>query len=386
MNTNNIEKCKIIVIGGGQAGLSMGYYLAQSGLPFIILDASERIGDSWRKRWDSLRLFTPARYDTLPGLPFPAPRHSFPTKDEMGDYLEQYAAHFNLPVHSGVKVDELSRQGDLYKIKAGDLELEAEHVVVAMSNYQYPKVPSFAKDLDPAIVQIHSHDYKNLSQLQEGPVLVVGAGNSGAEIALEAAKPHSVWLAGRDTGHIPFDIESNIGKKFLVTLVIRFLFYRILTTSNFLGRKAKQKIINIGGPLIRHKPKDFERAGITRTGRVTGVKNGKPVIENMKLPDIKNVVWCTGYYPRFSWIDLPVFRKDNQPVQDRGVVENEPGLYFLGLHFLYALSSVMVHGAPRDARYIAKVIKRRVDKEDRSLNTERILKAGVPQKSFVENE
>ena len=359
MKTNTIEKYKIVVIGGGQAGLSMGYYLAQADLPFVILDASEHIGDSWRKRWDSLRLFTPARYDTLPGLPFPVPRHSFPTKDEMGDYLEKYALYFKLPVRSGIKVDELSRQGDFYKIKAGDFQFEANQVVVAMSNYQYPKVPAFAKHLDPGIMQIHSHEYKNLSQLQKGPVLVVGAGNSGAEIALEAAKSHNVWLAGRDTGHIPFDIESNLGKKFLITLVIRFLFYRILTTSNFLGRKAKKKIITIGGPLIRHKPKDFVRAGITRTERVIGVKNGKPVIENEKLPDIKNVIWCTGYYPRFSWIDLPVFRENNEPIQNRGVVENEPGLYFLGLHFLYALSSAMIHGVVRDARYIAKVIERR---------------------------
>ena len=386
METSNIEKYKIIVIGGGQTGLSMGYYLAQSGLSFIILDASERIGDSWRKRWDSLRLFTPARYDTLPGLPFPAPRHSFPTKDEMGDYLEQYAKHFNLPVRSGVKVNALSRDGNLYRIKAGYLEFEAEHVVIAMSNYQYPKIPSFAEDLDPDIVQIHSHDYKNLSQLQDGPVLVVGAGNSGAEIALEAAKSHSVWLAGRDTGHIPFDIESNIGKKFLVTLVIRFLFYRILTTSNFLGRKAKEKIITVGGPLVRHKPKDFVRAGIKRTGRVSGIKHGKPVIENKELSDVKNVVWCTGYYPRFSWIDLPVFNKNNQPTQNRGVVQNEPGLYFLGLHFLYALSSAMIHGGPRDARYIANVIRRRLNKEDYSYKRERIIKDQAHQKSLVVNE
>ncbi|HEX5025153.1 MAG TPA: NAD(P)/FAD-dependent oxidoreductase [Agriterribacter sp.] len=386
MKTSHIEKCKIVIIGGGQAGLSMGYYLAQSGQPFVILDASARVGDSWRKRWDSLRLFTPARYNTLPGLPFPAPRHSFPTKDAMADYLEQYAAHFKLPVRSGVKVDALWREGNLYQIKAGNLEFEAEQVVVAMSNYQYPKAPSFAKDLDPGIVQIHSHDYKNLSQLQDGPVLVAGAGNSGAEIALEAAKSHTVWLSGRDTGHIPFDIESNIGKKFLVTLVIRFLFYRILTTSNFLGRKAKKKIINIGGPLIRHKPKDFVRAGITRTGRLTGIKHGKPVVENKQLPGIKNVIWCTGYYPRFSWIDLPIFRKNDQPMQNRGVVENEPGLYFLGLHFLYALSSAMVHGAPRDARYIAKVIRKRLEKNDHSFNSEAIVKEQVTRETFVKSD
>lgn len=355
MIRNNIERFKVIVIGGGQAGLSMGYYLAKSNLSFVILDASERVGDAWRKRWDSLRLFTPARYDSLPGLPFPAPKHSFPTKDEMGDYLEQYAKHFMLPVRSGVKVEALWREGDNYKIKAGDLHFAAEQVVVAMSDYQYPKTPAFAKNIDPGILQIHSSDYKNLSQLQEGGVLVAGAGNSGAEIALEAAISHPVWLAGRDTGHIPFNIESNIGKKFLVTIVIRFIFYRILTTSTLIGRKARSKIVSKGGPLIRHKPKEFDKAGIKRMQRVTGVKNGKPVLDRNETPEIKNIVWCTGYYPRFSWIDLPVF-KDQAPIQNRGVVANEPGLYFLGLHFLYALSSAMIHGVGRDARYISKRI------------------------------
>jgi putative flavoprotein involved in K+ transport len=187
----------------------------------------------------------------------------------------------------------------------------------------------------------------------------VGAGNSGAEIALEAAKTHTVWLAGRDTGHIPFNIESNIGKKFLVTLVIRFLFYRVLTTNTFLGRKARPRIISMGGPLIRQKPKNFSLAGIKRSPRLAAIKNGRPVLANNEIPDIKNIVWCTGYYPRFSWIDLPVFR-DDQPIQKRGVVANEPGLYFLGLHFLYALSSAMIHGVGRDARYIAKVISRKI--------------------------
>ncbi len=341
----------------------MGYYFAKAGHSFVILDAEKRIGDSWRKRWDSLRLFTPAKYSSIPGLRFPAPGSSFPSKNAMGDYLEQYAGHFNLPVRSGVKVDSLSREGNTYKVSAGDLHFEAEHVVVAMSNYQYPKIPSFAKELDPAIVQVHSHDYKNPSQVQDGGVLVVGAGNSGAEIALELAKDHKIWLAGRDTGHIPFDIESKAADLFLVRLVIRFLFYRVLTTNTFLGRKVRPKIISMGGPLIRHKPKEFPKAGIERVTRVTGVKDGKPVLDKNRIVDAKNVVWCTGYYPRFSWIDLPVF-KNQEPVQNRGVVANEPGLYFLGLHFLYALSSAMIHGVGRDAKYISGVIDKRLGEQD----------------------
>lgn len=360
MNTEfNTERFDTIVIGGGQSGLAIGYHLSLTSNSFVILDAGKRIGDAWRKRWDSLKLFTPARYSSLPGLAFPAPRHSFPTKDDMADYLGQYAKHFKLPVRSGTKVDALSREGNTYKVKAGDQYFEAAHVVVAMSNYQYPKIPAFAKELDPGIVQVHSHDYKNLSQLQEGDVLVVGAGNSGADLALEAAQKHKVWLAGRDPGHIPFNIEGTLAKLFLVSFVIRFIFYRVLTTNTFLGRKARPKIISMGGPLVRHKPKQFPAAGIDRIARITGVKDGKPVMNgNLKL-DVKNILWCTGYYPRFSWIDLPVFKND-EPVQNRGVVANEPGLYFLGLHFLYALSSAMIHGVGRDAAYIARQIESRL--------------------------
>ncbi len=361
-NNHETDRYKIIVIGGGQAGLAMGYYLLQTGFPFIILDACERTGDSWRRRWDSLRLFTPSCFDALPGMPFPAPPHYFPTKDEMGDYLEGYAEHFRLPVLSGVKVDALWREGDLYKVKAGDLFWEAEQVVVAMSNYQHPKIPSFAKELDEDIVQIHSCNYKNPSQLKEGSVLVVGAGNSGAEIALEAIKSHQVWLSGRDTGHIPFNIEGRAAKLFLAQFVLRFVFYRVLTTSTILGRKARPKVLSKGGPLIRHKPKEFSVACIERVPRLAGVKEGKPLLENGEMLNVKDIIWCTGYYPRFVWIDIPVFR-DDQPIQNRGVVDGEPGLYFLGLHFLYAFSSSMIHGVGRDARYIAGVITSRLKKE-----------------------
>ena len=181
------ERIDTIVIGAGQAGLSVGYHLARRGVPFVILDAGERIGDQWRKRWDSLRLFTPARFSSLDGLPFPADADSFPTKDAMGDYLEAYARRFALPVRCGVRVERVSRLGERFLVIAGDQRFEADNVVVAMANYQRPRVPAFANELDPRIVQLHSFDYRNPAQFQEGAVLVVGAGNSGAEIALDAA-------------------------------------------------------------------------------------------------------------------------------------------------------------------------------------------------------
>jgi putative flavoprotein involved in K+ transport len=359
-STSEIEKFKVIVIGAGQAGLSTGYFLQKYKIPFVIIDANKRVGDSWRNRWDSLHLFTPAKFDSLPGLPFPASPNYFPTKDEMADYLENYAAHFNLPVRTGIKVDGLTREGKLYCVAAGDGHFQAEHVIIAMSNYQTPKIPKFAKELNPDIVQLHSFDYRNQSQLKDGEVLVVGAGNSGAEVALESAKNnHRVWLSGRDVGHIPFNIESTVAKIILVRLVIRFLFHRILTTNTPIGRKSRPKIISHGGPLIRIKPKEFKNSGIERVPKVIGVQNGLPLLENNNIIDAKNVVWCTGFYPSFPWVDIPVF-KDREPMQDRGIVKKEPGLYFTGLHFLYALSSAMVHGASRDAEYVVKNIHERL--------------------------
>lgn len=354
------ENYKVIVIGAGQAGLSIGYYLQRNNIPFIIIDANDRVGDSWRKRWDSLRLFTAAKFNGLAGMKFPASQNYFPTKDEMGDYLENYAKHFNLPVRTGIRVDNLSRENNYYCISAGDQHFRAEHVVIAMSSFQTPRIPKFAKELNPDIIQFHSLDYRTPSQFQKGRVLVVGAGNSGAEIALEAAKNgHPVILSGRNTGHIPFNIEGTLSKLILMRLVGRILFHRILSLNTPIGRKARPKIISQGGPLVRIKPKNFIKAGIKRVGRVSGVRNGFPVIESEQIHDVKNVVWCTGFNPSFSWIDIPVFNK-NEPIQIRGVVEKEPGLYFAGLHFQYSLSSGMIHGLKRDAEYVVKVIMQRL--------------------------
>src|SRR5262245_28049266 len=172
-------RVETLVLGGGQAGLAVAYHLAQRDLPFIVVDANQRIGDSWRRRWDSLRLFTPARFNALPGLAFPGPAQAFSTKDEVGDYLEAYAARFEFPVLTGVRVERLSRNESHFVVEARDRRFEAENVIVAMGSDQVPRVPPFAQELDPGIVQLHSSQYRNPSQLQEGPVLVVGVGNSG---------------------------------------------------------------------------------------------------------------------------------------------------------------------------------------------------------------
>ena len=214
------ERFDTVIVGAGQAGLAAGYHLARRGRAFVILDAGERVGDSWRKRWDSLRLFTPARYDCLPGWAFPARSWSYPTKDDVADYFAAYVARFELPVRTGVRVDRLSRENGAFVVVSGDRRFEADNVVVATGAYQSPRIPTFARALDPGIVQLHSSEYRRPSQLQEGDTLVVGAGNSGAEIALEASREHRVLLSGRDTGQEPARAGSRADRLFTPAVLV----------------------------------------------------------------------------------------------------------------------------------------------------------------------
>jgi putative flavoprotein involved in K+ transport len=354
------ERFDVVVIGGGQAGLSVGHHLGKRGLRFIIIDANARVGDTWRKRWDSLRLFTPARYDGLDGLPFPARPDYFPTKDEMADYLESYVQHFRLPVRSSTRVDRVFKRDGRFVISAGGTEIEADQVVVAMANYQCRRVPALAAELSPEIVQVHSIDYRNPEQLRDGDTLIVGAGNSGSEIAMELSRTRRVWMAGRDTGQVPFKIGGFWARHGLARFVLRVLFHRIFTVRTPIGRKVRPRVLHIGGPLIRVKRRDLRSAGVVRAPRVAAVKDGLPLLEDGQLLDVKNVVWCTGYEPGFTWLDLPIFDEHGQPRHEAGVVTTEPGLYFVGLHFLYSFSSTMIHGVGRDAARIAGWVCRRV--------------------------
>jgi putative flavoprotein involved in K+ transport len=354
------ERFDVVVIGGGQAGLSVGYHLRRRGLRFLIVDGSERIGDTWRTRWDSLRLFTPAKFDGLVGMKFPAPPNHFPTKDEMGDYLEAYAARFELPVRTGVRVDRLSQRDGVFVVKMGDVEIEANQVVVAMGNYQRHRVPAFAHQLRPDIVQLHSCDYRNPAQLREGGVLIVGAGNSGAEIAKELAGTHEIWMAGRQTGEVPFKMDGFAGRVLLARVLLRVVFHRLLTIKTPVGRKARPVVLKKAAPFIRVKSKELAALKVKRVARVTEVRGGLPVLEDGRALDVANVVWCTGFHPGFSWIDLPVFAEDGELLHDAGVCPGVPGLYFVGLHFLYSLSSAMIHGVGRDAKRIVDTLAARV--------------------------
>jgi putative flavoprotein involved in K+ transport len=283
---------------------------------------------------------------------FPAKGDTFITKDQMADYLEAYSAHFGLPVRTGTRVDLVRREGDRFVVSAGGRTIEADNVVVAMSNLQQPWTPSFAPDLDPAIMQMHSKDYRNPQQLQEGPVLVVGMGNSGADIGLEVARTHRTIVAGKEFGHVPVRIETWVANH-VVLRIVRFVGHHVLTVRSPIGRKARPSFITGAAPLIRVKPKDLVNAGVERVPRVVGVQDGMPVVDGGRVLEVSNVLWCTGFRPGFSWIDLPV-HGEHEPAHRRGIVASEPGLYFVGLEFLYAATSETVTGVSRDARRVVR--------------------------------
>jgi len=353
------ERYDTVIIGGGQAGLATGYHLAKEGRDFVILDASERVGDSWRGRWDSLRLYSPAGYDGLPGMRFPASKTSYPTTCEMADFLEAYATRFELPVRSRTAVERLSKDGHRYVAMTGDLSFEADNVVVATGVMQKPHVPGFAGELDPRITQLHSNEYRNLSQLAPGRVLVVGASHSGADIAYEAAALHDTILSGPDTGQIPASVDTRRGRTGF--RVLFFLGSHVLTADTPMGRKMRPHIRHGGAPLLRHRRNDLRDAGVERTlARTIGIRDGLPVLDDDRIVDVQNVVWCTGFRPDFSWIDVPFeIGDDGYPVQYRGVVASAPGLYFVGLLFLHSFTSMLIAGTGRDAGRVARHILER---------------------------
>ena len=360
MRTEHLET---VVIGAGQAGLATGYHLQRLGRPFVILDSEQRVGDGWRHQWDSLRLFSPAWADGLPGLPNPAPRWTYPSKDEFADYLEAYAARFSLPVRLGQRVARLIRgEGGGYVVDTQDTRYEAENVVVATGTFgRTPLVPAFADQLDPGIRQLHSSEYRRPEHLAEGPVLVVGASHSGCDIAYEVAATHPTVLAGRDTGQIPVRFESPLMKLLFPTLL--FAFGHVLTRRTPLGRKEMNEVRRHGGPRLRVQRADLEARGVDWVQeRVVGVVEGRPALAGGRVVDAATVIWCTGFSQVYDWVDLPVIGDDGWPRELRGVVADAPGLYFCGLAFQFSQQSMLIHGAGRDAAFVAHHIAHRAER------------------------
>lgn len=353
MSTTN--RVDTVVVGGGQAGLALGYHLAQQHRDFAILDAHARVGDAWRMRWDSLRLFTPAKFDGLPGMRFPADPLSFPTKDQEADYLEAYAARFELPVRGGVAVEAVWRENARFVVATGTDRWTADNVVLATGGSQVPRVPHLAESMAPEVLQLHSSDYRNPAQLRPGKVLVVGVGNSGAEIALEVSRSHPTWLAGAPSGQLP--VRHGRAAARFVLPVIRFVALHVLTLATPMGRKAAPVMVSRAAPLIRTKMRDLAAAGVRSVPRVIGVRAGMPIVDGAvdggSVLSVANIIWCTGYRNDFGWVNLPGFQDGDRPAQSRGIIPTIPGLYLLGQDFLFSAVSATVTGACRDAKYLA---------------------------------
>ena len=361
------EHIETVVIGGGQAGLAAGYHLNRRGREFVILDAGQRVGDNWRSHWDSLRLYSPAGHDGLPGKPFPGSRHTFPGKDELADYLESYARELELPVRNGTRVHRLSHDGQRYVVECGNGSISCDNVVIATGTFgRTPRVPEFADALDPAILQLHSSEYRNPGQLRSGPVLVVGASHSGGDIALEVAATHDTILCGRDTGQIPLPWETR--RLRMAFPVLWLVWGSLLSVRTPMGRKERVQARSHGAPFLRVKRADLAAAGVERvTDRVTDVRDGLPQLGDDRSVEVDNVIWCTGFRQDFSCIDLPVIGEVGWPMEERGVVPSAPGLYFTGLCFQSSFRSMLVGGAGADAEHVVRHLAARRAKAGRAL-------------------
>jgi putative flavoprotein involved in K+ transport len=346
-----------IVIGAGQAGLAAGHYLQRAGVRFTLLDAADEVGAAWQRRWDSLRLFTPARYNSLPGMPFPGERYALPTKDEVARYLKAYAERFALPVRLRTRVRSLGGRPGSYQVTttAGEM-LTASSIIVATGANQQPYVPAFSAELRPEMVQVHSSGYRRPSQLPEGRVLVVGAGNSGAQIALELAESgRQVVLSGPDTGALP---RRLLGRDIYDWLWPTLMRPRIDTA---IGRRLMRGRLFSGDPLVGMSAKSLARPGLERAGKTIGQRDGSPLLDGGRvLPGIAAIVWCTGFRPDFGWIELPLLGLDGYPRHRRGIALDAPGVAFLGMRYQSRMGSALLGGVGEDAAYVTSALLERL--------------------------
>ncbi len=347
-----VERFETIVVGAGQAGLAVGHHLAARDVDFVILDGASRLGEVWRNRWHSLRLFTPAGYSGLPGMHFPAPASHLPDKDEVAEYLTRYAERFDLPVRLNSRVHSLAHDGERFTLRTDSHVLEADNVVVATGPFQRPRIPAIAGRLTSDILQLHSSEYRDPLDLPDGPVLVVGAGNSGSQIALELARVRQVWLAGRNTGYVPRRLFGRDVFDWIWPVMSR------ASTNTRLGRRLRDRTRHKGDQRIGIAEKALTNAGIVRVGRLTGEQSGLPECEGTVI-DPRVIVWCTGFEPDYRWVNLPVLDEDGYPRHRRGVAADVAGLYFVGLRFQHRMTSSLMGGVGEDAAFIADHVARR---------------------------
>lgn len=341
------ERYEVVVIGGGQAGLAIGYFLARQGRRFTILEAAGEPGAAWRSRWDSLRLFTPTRYDSLPGRGFPGDPDSYPGRDEVTDYLADYAAHFELPVQYGSRVRALRRGDHGYAVELADRTCEADQVVVATGPFQVPIVPEIASGLDDRVVQLHSGDYRAPGQIPTGVVLVVGGGNTGYQIAQELSRSHEVHLSvGSRQTPLP---QRLLGRDLFRILDATGVMTK--TRDSRIGRRARERDVLVGSSPRRLS----RRHGVRLHPRATAASGSDVTFADDTALSVSAVIWATGFRVDHSWIDAPVFDARGALAHERGVTAS-PGLYFLGLTWQHTRGSALLGWVKDDAEYIASRI------------------------------
>jgi putative flavoprotein involved in K+ transport len=343
--TNTSDDClDVIVIGAGQAGLAIGWHLRRQDVRFLILDGAHEIGHSWRTRWDSLRLFSPAQYDNLPGMDFPAPADSYPTKDQVADYLSAYAQEFELPVLLSCTVARLERHAGRFLVHTSQGTLQTRQVVVATGPFQRPVIPAVAAGLPPEVVQLHSADYRNPAQLPDAPVVVVGAGNSGLQIAAELAASREVSVAiGAESLHLP---QRVLGRDLFWWLTRLGVITR--PADSFLARRMRSR----GDLVIGSSTKALVRAGVRLRPRVVSASADGLTYADGTTGHAGAVVWATGFRNDYSWIDVPGLVRDGRVEHKRGVTEI-PGLYFLGLPWQHPRGSALLGFVRHDAAWLA---------------------------------
>jgi putative flavoprotein involved in K+ transport len=341
------ERREVVVVGGGQAGLAIGYFLARHGRDFTILEAAEEPAAAWRERWDSLKLFTPARYDALPGLAFPGDSGNYPSRGEVAAYLTNYVRHFALPIELGSRVRSICKRNGSYLVELDDRTYEADQVVVATGPFQVPRVPPIAERLDPDVVQLHSSAYRTPQAIGRGPVLVVGGGNTGFQIAEELAGSYEVHVSiGSRQTPLP---QRILGRDLFWYLEAAGLIRK--TTASRIGRRMEGR-----DTLIGSSPRALRRChGLRLYGRAVAAAGSTVSFSDGTTLEARTVIWATGFGVDHSWIDVPVFDDSGGVVHERGVTEC-PGLYFLGLSWQHTRGSALLGWVKNDAEYLAQRI------------------------------
>jgi putative flavoprotein involved in K+ transport len=339
------DEVDVLVIGAGQAGLAMGYHLAERGLSFVVADANPEVGHVWRSRWESLRLFTAGQFNNLPGMSFPAARGSYPGKDEVAEFLRSYVAKFALPVRLNTTVTRLTRDDEGYLAETTSGPIRAKQVVVATGPFQVPFTPPVSEQLDPELPQLHSSAYRRPEDLPEGRVLVVGGANSGQQIALEVSESRSVEISvGQKLPTLP---QRPLGRDIWWWLTATRL--ARVPVSSRLGQRLSQRDVVIGGGL-----KELRRHGVEIRPRVVGASGRTLSFDDGASAQYDGIVWATGFRIDHSWIEVSEIKGERGQVRHVHGVTESPGLYMLGMTWQHTRTSALLGWVGDDADFLAE--------------------------------